>query len=346
MNDAFLQPLADESLASWVNAMARHREVETTTLLRDLHLHRDGALSMAQARLSEPVARRVRRRTGVDEAVLHEMTLSRYSGNALPHLPLTPWTDSAAVEQWSSSAWLSRHRARWCAPCLRKNNFRWPLRWMLPWTFACLEHRLYLATECIRCLSPVHYGRHSTLPQSCDARVDERRHTHGYDDERCEYPIALHRPLPVTDDSVLLHQERINTWLEGSPTSGDRQFASLTAVMVMLVTPAMMRRRGEDPALLCHLRSRRGLGLTQERAPWTDPLRVAAAASVASRLLSPNASASDVARRIEDMRSLDYRESPWRLDVMEWAYGSTLRPNPYVDELVRRGVISIGSFGH
>ncbi|MER7662069.1 hypothetical protein [Streptomyces sp. NPDC096193] len=173
--------------------------------------------------------------------------------------------------------------------------------------------------------------------------MDERGHTYGYD-ERCEYPIALHRPLPVTDDSVLLHQERINSWLDGRPTVGERQFASLTAVMIMLVTPAMMRRRGEDPALLCHLRSRCGLGLTQERAPWTNPLRVAAAASVANRLLGSNTSTSEVARRIEDMRTLDYRETPWRLEVMEWAYGSALRPNPYVDELVRLGVITVGAY--
>jgi hypothetical protein len=165
--------------------------------------------------------------------------------------------------------------------------------------------------------------------------VDERWHRYGYD-ERCEYPIGLHRPLPVTDDSVLLHQERINACLDGRPTVGDRQFASLTAVMIMLVTPSVMHRRGEDPALLCHLRSRSGLGLAQERGLWADPLRVAAAASVADRLLRSNASTSGVARHISDLRCLDYREAPWRLDVMDWAYGSALRPNAYVDELVRR----------
>lgn len=50
--------------------------------------------------------------------------------------------------------------------------------------------------------------------------------------------------------------------------------------------------------------------------------------------------------RIVDMRSLDYREAPRLLDVMEWAYGSALRPSPYVDELVRRGAITIGSFAY
>lgn len=219
-NDAVLQPLDGESLASWVSAMAKHRAVEPAALARELHLHRDGALSMAQMRLSEQVVRRLHRKTGVDEAALHQMTLARYAGNALPHLPLAPWAYASAVQQWRSSAWLSPHRARWCAPCLREGDFRWPLSWMLPWTFVCLQHRVFMATECMRCLSPVRYDRYSTLARSCDARVDERWERYGYD-ERCEFPIGLHRPLPVTDDSLLLHQERINacsTGIRRSPT--------------------------------------------------------------------------------------------------------------------------------
>lgn len=45
-------------------------------------------------------------------------------------------------------------------------------------------------------------------------------------------------------------------------------------------------------------------------------------------------------------RCLDYRDAPWPLDVMDWAYGSALRPNAFLDELVRRGVIAIGAYRH
>lgn len=325
--------------------MARHRGQEAVALLREFQLNRDGALSMAQTRLRPEAARRLHRRTGVEEGRLHQMTLARYAGNALPHLPVSPWTDYAAVHQWRSWAWLSDHRARWCPKCLREKDLRWPLAWMLPWTFACLEHRVFMATECIRCLSPVHFGRHLSLDRQCQATpVERRRYQYGYD-EPCEFPITLHRPLPVSDDSLLLLQERINAWLGGSPSVGDRQFVSVTAVMIMLVTPAMMLRSGEDPAIVCHLRGPGGAGLVQEPRPWADPLRVAAAACVARRLTRYDASPAEVARSIQDLRSVDHREVPWRLDAMDWAYGSALRPNAYVDELVRRGVITIGSFG-
>ncbi|MFF8843413.1 hypothetical protein ACF08N_11880 [Streptomyces sp. NPDC015127] len=84
--------------------------------------------------------------------------------------------------------------------------------------------------------------------------------------------------------------------------------------------------------------------MLQEHDLWKDPLRVAAAASVAARLLRHDASPQDVASTIEDLRTVDHREAPWRLDVMDWAYGPALRPNLYVDELMRRGVITVGAY--
>lgn len=60
---AALEPLADESLASWLNTVARHSGMETASLLRELQLNRDGAVSMAQTRLPEWAVRRLLRRT-------------------------------------------------------------------------------------------------------------------------------------------------------------------------------------------------------------------------------------------------------------------------------------------
>lgn len=49
----------------------------------------------------------------------------------------------------------------------------------------------------------------------------------------------------------------------------------------------------------------------------------------------PSLLRNDIAQDIADFRIVDYRHAPWRMDVMEWAYGPALRPNPYIDELVR-----------
>ncbi|WP_079099850.1 TniQ family protein [Streptomyces sp. WMMB 322] len=336
---AALQPLEGESLASWIQAVARNRGVETSALFRDLRLYSDDALSRAQTRLTAKTARRLSNETETSEEVLHGMTLARYAGSALPHMPPIPWTDGTVFKQWRTSAWFSDHRARWCTQCLRENDSRWLLQWLLPWSFACLKHRVFLAAECIRCLSPVYFGRHFALDY-CLAGGEARLNPYGYA-EACDFWVRMHRPLPVTADSVIRHQERVNAWLDGYPSSNDREFVSLTAVLVMLVTPIMLQRRGEDPAILCGLRSGRRTGLIRERGMWADPLRVAAAASVADRLLQRyGASPIEVARYIEGMRCVDWQPQ-YELDVMDWAYGSALRPNAYVEELVRLGVITI-----
>lgn len=61
--------------------------------------------------------------TGVDAESLHAMTLARYAGNALPHLPLLS-TDGVAVQQWHKGAWFHHSQARWCPKCLRAKNSR------------------------------------------------------------------------------------------------------------------------------------------------------------------------------------------------------------------------------
>lgn len=148
----------------------------------------------------------------------------------------------------------------------------------------------------------------------------------------------------MTDDNVLSLQTRINGWLDRTPTAADRRLVSLTAVLIMLLSPSMLRRG--HPVLLLAARSLRSPRPWKEHAPWDDPLRVAAAACAADRLLNRCSTPAKVAKVIDGLRTVDYRHMPWRLDVMDWAYGPASRPNPYVDELVRRQVIVVGDFSH
>ncbi|MEW2518627.1 TniQ family protein [Actinacidiphila alni] len=340
----FPPPQDGESLASWIDAVSRSRGLEIDSVLRDVRLATGGALSMAQTRLSDSVARALGRKTGVEPSALHGMTLARYAGNAVPHLPPRPWTDDVAIQQWRSAAWVSLRQARWCGKCLRENDRRWPLRWMLPWTFVCLIHRTYMATECVRCLSRISFSQHAGIPRNCESRYADKRHlSYDYQDV-CGFPLSMHRPLPVTDTSILHLQERINAWLDGNPTAEDRQLILVTAVLVLLVTSGMLPRGGQDPALLCRLLSKPPFDAEHMRAPWSDPLRVAAAARTAQWVLNRSVDPVEAAQNIADLRSIDYRITQFRLDVMEWAYGSTLRPNPYLDELVRNGAVTVGDF--
>jgi hypothetical protein len=152
------------------------------------------------------------------------------------------------------------------------------------------------------------------------------------------------QPVPVSDDAVLTLQARVNAWLEGTPTHEDRQLVALAAVLIRLLSPSMVPRG--DPLLRYAVRSPRGTAQRQRkgRRPWTDSLRVAAAVYAANQLLGREYSAREVADWIADLRLLDHRRRSWHMDVAELAYGPSLRPNPYVEPLVHRGLITLGGW--
>ncbi|MFF7041969.1 TniQ family protein [Streptomyces massasporeus] len=338
-----VQPIPGESLTSWVGELAREQDFEMKPLLRELHLDRLGGLTAAETRLSDPVVRQMEKLTGIDAERLHAMTFARYAGNALPHLPLLA-SDGVAVQQWNKGAWLHRSRARWCPKCLRSgSSSRWLLRWKLPWSFACVDHAVYMVTECQSCWDTVDFRHDAPPPRNCDNMTDEGEWTYDLR-EPCGHPLNMCQPVPVSDASVLALQERINSWLDGTPTHDDRQLVALAAVLIPLLSPSMVRRG--DPLLRYAVRSPRGTAQHKRngKRPWTDSLRVAAAVYAADRLLDRGCPADYIADQIFDLRLIDHRRRPWHMDVAELAYGPALRPNPFVEPLVHRGLITLGGW--
>ncbi|WP_344015356.1 hypothetical protein [Streptomyces thermospinosisporus] len=71
---------------------------------------------------------------------------------------------------------------------------------------------------------------------------------------------------------------------------------------------------------------------------------MAAAVYAADGFLRRGYSAGEVAASIADLRFLDHRRTPWRMDMAELAYGPSFRPNPFVEPLVHRGLITLGNW--
>ncbi|MFG3304676.1 TniQ family protein [Streptomyces wuyuanensis] len=260
LTDPVVQPIPGESLTSWIGALAAQQDFEMQPLLRELHLDRMGGLSGAEMRPPDPMARRLEKLTGIDTERLHAMTLARYAGNALPHLPFFS-SDGVAVQQWHKGAWIHHSQARWCPKCLRDNTSRrWLLRWKLPWSFACVAHGVYLVTECQACWDIVRFRHDAPPARSCENWTDEGEWTNDLG-QPCGFPLIMCRPVSVSDDSVLTLQTCVNAWLDGSPTHEDRQLVALAAVLIPLVSPSMVRRA--DPLLLYALRSPRGTSQRQ-----------------------------------------------------------------------------------
>ncbi|MBW6434933.1 TniQ family protein [Actinoplanes hulinensis] len=59
--------------------------------------------------------------------------------------------DATVLDQFNDLGWKPLVGSRFCPGCLNESAGRWPIRWQLPYTFACLIHRSLLAVLCPTC---------------------------------------------------------------------------------------------------------------------------------------------------------------------------------------------------
>lgn len=141
-----VEPVAQESLTSWLCALAHRNAVTWQQILTAVGLHhRPGDMKRLgwAAQLHPAEVADLAASTGIGETILQQMTLARFE-----HLGITtgrrpPYPDFGA-----------EHGARpiqYCATCLRDSGGRWQLRWSLGWSFACVEHGRLLSDACPRC---------------------------------------------------------------------------------------------------------------------------------------------------------------------------------------------------
>ncbi|GAA2138410.1 hypothetical protein GCM10009760_19730 [Kitasatospora kazusensis] len=111
------------------------------------HRHRIPTLTV---HVDDPTAARVTATTGLPPEALRAMTLERYAGTVLDLDRAHWWRGAGRLSEWIDHTAVSV-----CPPCLATAADRWPLAWLLPWSFLCLDHRVYLVGQCPRCAAPL-----------------------------------------------------------------------------------------------------------------------------------------------------------------------------------------------
>ncbi|HEY5199060.1 MAG TPA: TniQ family protein [Solirubrobacteraceae bacterium] len=146
-----LEPLAGESLDSWLDAYAHRLKISSTDLVWALGL--DSTLKEQWTRLGRnpfsisdtKAANAAGIACGVDPSGIQALwqPLARYGlwihrrfKNAALGRPLRPMT-------WT----------RFCPSCLEANGGRWLAAWRLPWFLACPDHSRLLESRCPKCNS-------------------------------------------------------------------------------------------------------------------------------------------------------------------------------------------------
>ncbi|MEU6118260.1 TniQ family protein [Streptomyces sp. NPDC047117] len=120
-------PLPGESMDSWLEALARRCWTSLSSLVDALDLPRAPRTHYLVAGLAPQVLSRLEKQLEMPRGGLEAAALpTNFFGLHAPH--------------W-----------RFCPECLHESQGRWPTRWWLPWSFACIRHRALLQQLCPGC---------------------------------------------------------------------------------------------------------------------------------------------------------------------------------------------------
>lgn len=247
--------------------------------------------------------------TGLSDAVISPLLLSRYSPAVLPWDTLD-LTRPAAIRQWARSAWVFVWPSHACPECVRESGGVWKLRWKLPWSFVCPLHRRYLLASCQACgtrlQSNVLDHRQqlvccASAPDLIRPRFDGRARVRRHPDDICGAEVGDFTSASASSEAMEL-QSRIDALVEGTDQVADAHTHSLDEIR-RLATFALYLGVPEllpdaDPAVRDRfaehvderdvaLARRGGRAAAKDRQyslPIVDPLLAAGAMTVGGRL--------------------------------------------------------------
>ncbi|MFJ6141854.1 TniQ family protein [Kitasatospora sp. NPDC092286] len=211
-------PLPGESLDSWLEALARRNWVSTRALLRALELpHSQSATGRSLV-------------TGMPAEALRRLEWQA-------SLPAGSLESAVIAETFPAGS--RPPRCRFCPQCLAGNGGRWPLRWWLPWTFACRLHQAVLHDICPDC---------GAVPRQ---RIPSQTHRHPparCTSGACQTDLSAVPPLRLSADHPLLNtQHWIDDLLDRDDPTAATVLADLDACTTWLaraVAPGDQARRG------------------------------------------------------------------------------------------------------
>ncbi|MBO0512972.1 TniQ family protein [Streptomyces beijiangensis] len=350
-----------ESLSSWINRIGLLYEIRQPDLLACLGLTAQGEMrpTTAGLGLASSSLDALSVAAGVPVETIGGMLLSRFAATALPNLPPPPFRHGGDLTAWAAGAWVLRRHSNFCPKCLARDG-QWRLDWKLPWSFVCLDHRVYLRNSCPRCKrvqSGLSWGRDSRVcplrwRQSVPSLDRSTPHPEGDNATVCRGRLDQDETVPLADRHALQGQKRLLRWLYGTPeeSAQETEFASLTAIAAQRLAPDMLSRAQAELRPVLHFEYN-DAGWPQgepELSPlWTDPLRMAGAAHVAQRLSAHGYRPQRTVQWLKLKQPLFGDPFAHLMDHGHQLYGTSLVFGPFhhdtahVREALRTGLVSL-----
>jgi molybdenum-dependent DNA-binding transcriptional regulator ModE len=266
-------PLGDgEALDSWLLRLAYRNGIPARWLLPVLGLDVLGLIRMWRNhglawRLPAGLLRRIETQTGLPRHTLDRAVLDRYE-------PL---------------GWRPTVGSRYCAGCLTESGGAWPIRWQLPYTFACTRHRCLLAEACPACARTPHaaWSTESGLLPTHRCCVTSRRPHRG----ACGADLRTHHIQRLrAGDPRLAAQEWINQRLDVLDDVACTELRDLDTLATWFrqrLEPADVRSFGRSTMeALAEYRGHRHS--TRRRQPATPTVTAAIATQAVGLLTAPD----------------------------------------------------------
>jgi len=153
--------------------------------------------------------------------------------------------DAAVLDQFDPVGWKPIPGSRYCPSCLAETGGRWPLRWQLPHTFACLTHQCMLAVLCPSCYRTPHsrISDRSGLAEPTRCALGTSRHGNP-----CDADLLTARPRRLrATDPRLAAQAWVNDRLDHMHPAAVTDLRDLDALAVWLlhrIDPTELRHLG------------------------------------------------------------------------------------------------------
>jgi TniQ len=224
--------------------------------------------------------------TGLTEQQVENLLLRRYA----PRIFSLPenLSDAGAVRKASVSEWAYFGGSHFCPECLKDSNGIWLAKWRLPWSFACVKHRVLLGDTCPDCgrrpragmrdgrLFPPFHAQVPT-PMHCNNPLTQGDVGRGKSARPCGCDLTKVQAVPASDNA-LATQQRLDLLLDADAAkSGDEHslvidFKELRSLCVLLMYGAEVEdfhaiEGAEYNAILKHIQSREAVRTARKDVP-------------------------------------------------------------------------------
>jgi hypothetical protein len=228
-----------ESLAGWVNALSYRLDLPPRLLIAQVGLTPDVRQALQHTMLfgiPHDVLDVVAANTSLPLDDLRAMTLDPLQGL----LWVDPSTQAVngkpapvrAAMTPAGLAWLDPGVVSFCPHCLADDPDLpiWPLRWSLPWSFACTRHNVLLRGTCDACgLHPRHSRTATLLPHLGLVAHPAACRSSGPQSQTCLTSLAAQPARGLrADDPILTAQRRLDVLLKTGATGHSQSSLGMT----------------------------------------------------------------------------------------------------------------------